>query len=154
MAYSNESLIATAIERLNDKMDKIDEKVDSVQSDVNKFVVLFEKLAHIEKTHDDSNKRVHHRIDEIEKRIEKTEERQNNGGCPTFKSFRSEHDNELRHNLEKIKNCEEFKANVETKINDMEMKPAKRFDGMITHGLSAFIGALVLYIMAKIGLSK
>lgn len=165
MAYDGESLIATAIERLNDKMDRIDAKVDTVQSDVNKFVVLFEKLAHIEKVHEENNKRVHHRIDDIEKRLEKTEHRQMETGCPSFQKFRSEHDNELKHNLEKIKSCEDFKKTVydkfaefkkyfDDKINDLNMKPAKRWESVTTTIITVGVTSIVVYIMAKMGFGK
>ena len=154
MAYDGESLVATAIERLNDKMDRIDAKVDTVQSDVNKFVVLFEKLAHIEKVHEENNKRVHHRIDDIEKRLEKTEHRQMEVGCPTFQKFRSEHDNELKHNLEKIKSCEDFKKTIEEKITDLNMKPAKRWESVTTTIITVGVTSIVVFIMAKIGVSK
>ena len=141
MAYNNESLLATAIERLNDKMDKIDEKVDNVQSDVNKFVVLFEKLAHMEKTHDDNNKRVHHRIDEIEKRVEKIEERQNNSGCPTFKSFQSGHDNELKYNLSKIDDHEK-------RIKAIEIIPSTRIETIVRGFLVALGGGVFAWVVA------
>ena len=142
MAYSNESLLSTAIERLNDKMDKIDEKVDSVQSDVNKFVILFEKLAHIEKIYDDSNKRVHQRIDEIEKRIEKTEERQNNSGCPTLKSFQSGYDNELKHNLNKIDDHEK-------RIKAIEIIPSTRLSNNPKHYLYLWGTFFLLMLVAR-----
>ena len=109
MPYDAESILATAIERLHDKLDKLDEKVDTVQTDVNKFVVLFEKLSNLEKTHEESNKRIHHRIDEVEERVVKIEDRQNTNGCPAFQQFRGTHDNELKHNLEKIHDLENFK---------------------------------------------
>ena len=143
MAYNNESLLETAIERLNDKMDKIDEKVDSVQSDVNKFVVLFEKLAHIEKTHDDNNKRVHHRIDEIEKRVEKIEERQNNSGCPTLKSFQSGHDNELKYNLNKIDDHEK-------RIKAIEIIPSTRIETIARGFFIALGGGVFAWVVAHL----
>jgi len=84
--YDEHSTLAVAIERLAENMQRIDErheksverqeerhekiltKVENVQNDVNKFVVLFEKLAQMEKRHEDSNQRVHFRITENEKK--------------------------------------------------------------------------------------
>jgi len=82
MAIDSESMVVIAIERLNESIDKMndrhekfvdktDGKLDTIQADVNKFVVLFEKLAHIEKTHNDANKRVYHVIDEVKVRVQK-----------------------------------------------------------------------------------
>lgn len=152
MPLDSESILATAIERLNDKMDRIDEKVDTVQADVNKFVVLFEKLSNIEKAQVDSSKRIHHRMDGFENRIEKIEDKQMNTGCPTFQRFVSAHDNELRHNVEKIHNFESFKKDTERQLKDLALKPAKKWEHMNTVFITAVVALLVSFIAVKIGL--
>ena len=143
MEYDATQGLVLAISRIEEKLDKHDDKFDTIATTLQTLVKI-----------DTETKELRDSIKRLFKRVEDIENIQHNGGCPTFKSFRSEHDNELKHNLGKIKSCEEFKDKIEAKFNELEMKPAKRVDGMITHGLSAFVGALVLYIMAKIGLNK
>ena len=143
MDYDPTQGLVMAIGRIEQKLDKHDDKFDLIARTLQTLV----KVDTETKENREAIRRAFEEIDIIKKV-------QNTSGCATFKSFRSEHDNELKHNLGKIKACEEFKDKIEAKFNELEMKPAKRVDGMITHGLSAFVGALVLYIMAKIGLSK
>ena len=145
MAYDSESIIATSIERLNDKMDKIDSKVETVQQDVNKFVVLFEKLAHLEKVHEDNNKRTHHRIDEVSRRVEKIEDSQNNGGCPTFKSFKAQHDADQKHNDSAMNGLSTFKK-------ELESRAGKKLDGYINIIITVIITAVVAYFLTKAGI--
>ena len=143
MEYDVAQGLVLAISRIEEKLDKHDDKFDMIATTLQTLVKI-----------DTETKELRESIKRLFKRVDDIENIQHNGGCTTLKSFRSEYDNELKHNLEKIKSCEEFKDKIEAKFNELEMKPAKRVDGMITHGLSAFVGALVLYIMSKIGLSK
>ena len=147
MAYDPIQGVIVSLEKLDAKLDKrLDEqdgKIDSIAVAIQRLIAVDIEIRELK----DGYKR-------LWKHVETIEAKQTETGCPILQKFISTHDNELKHNLTKIKACEDFKNTIEQKINDMEMKPAKRFDGMITHGLSAFAGALVLYIMAKIGLSK
>ena len=147
MTYDQIQGVIVSLEKLDAKLDKRldeqDHKIDNISIAIQRLIAVDIEIREIK----DSSKR-------LWKRVETIEARQMETGCATLNKFTSTHDNELKHNLSKMKSCEDFKSTIEQKINDMEMKPAKRFDGMITHGLSAFVGALVLYIMAKIGLSK
>ena len=147
MPYDAESILATAIERLNEKMDKLDGKIETVQKDLNQFTVLSEKIDHLEKRFDESSKRLHHRIDEVEERVVRIEATQNINGCPVFLQFRSTHDNELKHNLEKIHDLEAFKKRT-------ELKPAKKWEHMNTVLITTFIAILVSYIAVKLGLKQ
>jgi len=55
MAVDKEDLFIQAIGR-------VESKVDSVQSDVNKFIIVFEKMANMEAKHEEHYKLVHKRI--------------------------------------------------------------------------------------------
>lgn len=50
---------------------KTDNKLDRIQTDVNQYFVLFEKLANIEKTQQDSTKRIHTSIEKIDTSMHK-----------------------------------------------------------------------------------
>ena len=92
MAYDGESLVATAIERLNENMMRMDERwnesMREMRSDfkhyqqatdakMDKTNELLGKLVHIDTEMKEGNKRIHHRIDEIEKHVEKFDTRLN-----------------------------------------------------------------------------
>ena len=147
MAYDPIQGVIVSLEKLDAKLDKrLDEqdgKIDSIVVAIQRLVAVDIEIRELK----DGNKR-------LWKHVETLETKQMETGCPTLQKFISTHDNELKHNLARIKACEDFKEKVEARIHDIDMKPAKRIEGMIKHGLSAFVGALVLYIMAKIGLSK
>ena len=147
MAYDPIQGVIVSLEKLDAKLDKrLDEqdgKIDSIAVAIQRLIAVDIEIRELK----DSHKR-------LWKHVETIEAKQMETGCATLNKFISTHDNELKHNLNRIKACEEFNGKVEARIHDIDMKPAKRVDGMITHGLSAFVGALVLYIMAKIGLSK
>ena len=60
MAVDKDDLFLAAIAR-------VEGKVDSVQNDVNKFIVVFEKMANMEVKHEEHYKTIHKRLDrEIE----------------------------------------------------------------------------------------
>ena len=83
MAIDQDGFIVTTLERISGKLDKHDEKLETVQQEVGKFVVIFERLANLDEKHearysslkeivDRNNKLVHKRIDnEITIRDEK-----------------------------------------------------------------------------------
>ena len=100
MAYDGESLVATAIERLNENMMRMDERwnesMREMRSDfkhyqqatdakMDKTNELLGKLVHIDTEMKEGNKRIHHRIDEIEHKVQKIDDARLNGGCPSFK---------------------------------------------------------------------
>lgn len=87
------STLVIALERLNENVQRLDEKhqsyaqraderhekvvdkIDSFGENLNKIVVLFEKFAQLERNHEDSNRRVHARIDECKKTNETINEK-------------------------------------------------------------------------------
>lgn len=148
-AFDEHSTIVVAIERMADSIERINErhdrfserielKVDNMQENINKFSVLFEKLVHIEKVHEDNNKRVHHRIDDIVKRIDKIESFQNDSGCATLREFKKE----ILPTIE---------ANTKA-INSIEEKPKKRMETVVTEVIKALVIFIVGAVSFKIGM--
>ena len=162
--YDEHSTLAVAIERLAENMQRIDErheksverqeerhekilnKVENVQNDVNKFVVLFEKLAQMEKRHEDSNQRVHFRITENEKKIEKIEQTQNTTGCIVFREMQKERE-------ATIKQLEKDKANIEASIKEMQDRPKKRYEVVVTEIIKYSTIFVLGAIALKLGIS-
>lgn len=148
MAYDGESLVATAIERLNENMMRMDERwneaMREMRSDfkhyqqatdakMDKTNELLGKLVHIDAEMKEGNKRVHHRIDEIEKHVEKIEEKHN-----SVKEYIIKFDG----------------LNLDTRLKTIETKGSKRWEAVVIKVLeySAIftIGAVAFKLGVKI----
>ena len=81
------SLIQAAVEKLDSKLDKTNDKVDILTEIVSKQALLFERLANFEINSKESINRIHERIDKHTKRIEQMEHYMMHDGCPAHKSF-------------------------------------------------------------------
>ena len=152
MAYDGESLVATAIERLNENMMRMDERwneaMREMRSDfkhyqqatdakMDKTNELLGKLVHIDTEMKEGNKRIHHRIDEIQKNVEKIEEKHNTGGCFAFKEY-----------IAKLEGL-----NVDTRLKTIETKGSKRWEAVVIKVLEYsaifIIGAVALKLGMK-----
>ena len=153
-ANNNIAVLIMAVERLAESQSDTNKKVDKLIESMGKQEVILEKLANIEKTHSDSVKRIYYAIDDVKERVDKIEKTQIIGGCQSFKTFASEYDNELKHSLEKIQKCEDFKTKIENEIIDIKMKPLKSIDKFYMALLGALGAGLGGYILLKIGVSK
>lgn len=143
MDYDPTQGLVMAIERIEQKLDKHDDKFDLIARTLQTLV----KVDTETKENREAIRRAFEEIDIIKKV-------QNTSGCAAFKSFRSEHDNELKHNLAKIKSYEEFKEKFEKNLKDLELKPAKRWESVVTTSITVIVASIGGYIMAKIGVSK
>lgn len=81
------SLIQMAVEKLDSKLDKTNDKVDGLTEIVSKQALLFERLANFEITSKESINRIHERIDKHSERIKQVENYMHNDGCPAHKNF-------------------------------------------------------------------
>jgi len=61
------------------------EEMKSMRKDVNNVGLLLEKLANIEKNQSDSQKRIHQRINDQDKRVESILNTQRGDGCPPLR---------------------------------------------------------------------
>ena len=148
---NNISVLVMAIERLAEGQANTNKKVDKLIESMGKQEVILEKLANIEKAHADSVKCIHHAIDEVKDRLLKIEDKQLTNGCSVLQKFITGHDNELKHNLEKIQKCDDFKKTVETELNDIKMKPLKAMDKVWMAILGAIGGGIGLAVFKKMG---
>lgn len=140
-------VLVIAVERLAESQLDTNKKVDKLIESMGKQEVILEKLSNIEKAHIDSVKRIYHVIDDVKERVVAIEHKQINGGCQSFRTFQSSHDNELKHNLEKIDTFEKF-------MQDTKDKPIKMMDKVWMALLGALGTGIGGYILLKIGVSK
>ena len=141
------SVLVMAVERLAESQLDTNKKVDKLIESMGKQEVILEKLSNIEKAHIDSVKRIYHVIDDVKERVVAIEHKQINGGCQTFRTFQSSHDNELKHNLEKIDTFEEF-------MKDTKDRPIKIIDKVWMALLGAMGAGIGVWILSKFGVTK
>lgn len=143
--------LSSTVEKINERHekfeDKIDGKIDTLQGDVSKFAVLFEKLLHIEKTSEENNKRVHHRIDEVVERVKKVEYTQEVTGCPVFREMQKER--QLF-----IKQLEAEKENIKSQLKEMQEKPKKRMEVVVVEIIKATVIFVLGAIAFKLGIKQ
>ena len=150
MAYDGESLIATAIERLNENMMRMDERQQKYQektdSKLDKMGEVLGKLVYIDTEVKESSKRIHHRIDEVEKRVAKVEVNQHEEGCPVHKQFISQRN-------EQVTRFKEVAENLDTRLKTIEGKGSKRWEvavnKLIEWAILFVIGAVLLKFGVK-----
>lgn len=127
MAYDGESLFATALERLNETMVRMDERQQKYQektdSKLEKMGELLGKLVYIDTELKESSKRIHYRIDEVEKRVEKVEINQHEEGCPVHKSF-------IIQRNEQVSRFKETSKNLDDRLKILETKSGKTWEAI------------------------
>ena len=145
MAYDGESLIATAIERLNENMMRMDERQQKYQektdTKLDKMGEVLGKLVYIDTEVKEANKRVHHRIDEVEKRVEKVEVNQREEGCPVHKQF-------IAQRNEQVTRFKEVAESLDTRLKTIETKGSKRWEAVVVKLLEYG----VLFVIASVAL--
>ena len=141
------SVLVMAVERLAESQLDTNKKVDKLIESMGKQEVILEKLANIEKSTADSMKRVYHVIDDVKERVVAIEHKQINGGCQSFRTFQSSHDNELKHNLEKIDTFEKF-------MQDTKDKPIKMIDKVWMALLGALGAGIGGWLLIKLGVGR
>ena len=135
-------MLVLALERLAEGQADTNKKVDKLIESMGKQEVILEKLANIEKAHADSVKRIYLVIDEVKDRVLKIEDKHFTNGCSVLQKFITGHDNELKHNLEKLQK-------VETELNDIKMKPLKAMDKVWMAILGAIGGGIGVAVLKK-----
>ena len=75
MPIDTESMILVAIEKLDTRFNKLDEKVDKMGEVLSKQELLFERLISIDDKVERNNKLVHKRIDALEARVANIEKK-------------------------------------------------------------------------------
>lgn len=127
----NESMLHVAIQNLvaeiritNDRVEKTNDKVDKLSEGMAKLIAIDTEMR-------ENNKRVHHRIDEISKRVDHIDNVQNTVGCTVFREAQAE-THLLRIQLK------EDKEEIQTRLTNIENIP-KDIKGYFLKG---FIGAL------------
>lgn len=133
-------MIAT-LERINEKMDSQDKKINDISTAIQQLIAVDIEIRELKQ----SNKRAWDEIDKIKAK-------QENGGCPTFKQFKAEYDSESMHTVKKIEDCEVAKKEFKGKLDELSMKPAKKWEQVGAVAITATVMTIIGYIAVKLGL--
>jgi len=128
------------LDRINNKMDAQQKEIKDISIAITKLIAVDVEIREIK----ESAKRAWNEIDKI-KEVQETK------GCPIFRQFQAEHDNELQHNLTKISNFEQFRKDITTEVEALKMKPAKKWEHLSTVFITAIVAILVSFIALKLG---
>ena len=142
MAYDGESLIATAIERLNENMMRMDERWTKYQektdAKLDKMGEVLGKLVFIDTEMKEANKHVHHRIDDVEKKIDRINEAHNSGGCSVFREYIAHNDG----------------LNIDDRLKTLENKGSKRWEVAVNKLIEWAILFVIGAVLLKFGVGK
>ena len=144
--------LVSAIEKTNDRIEKTNDKVDKITDMISKQEVLFEKLVGIEGNIAQAFKHVHSRINEHQQSILKIEDTMSSGKCPGIIRLEDKHALEKEHSeKDDLARKEEIKG-IKTALKELQEKPGKRWDNMITVIISGIIASIISYISLHLGL--
>ena len=151
MAYDSESLIATALERLNENMIRMDERWTKYQektdAKLDKMSEVLGKLVYIDTEVKESSKRIHNRIDEIEKRVEKVEINQHEEGCPVHKQFITQRNEQVVH-------FKKVSEDLDTRLKAIEGKGSKVWEVARNKAIEWSVVFVIGAVLLKFGVGK
>lgn len=152
MAVNQQSMSVVAVEKLAETIERMDERwyeaikemrtefklyQEKTDTKLEKMNELLGKLVHIDTEVKEGSKRVHHRMDEIDKKVEKISEGRTNGGCPVFREYKAHVDG----------------LNLEERLKTIEGKGSKRWEVVVNKVIEwavvFVIGAILVYIGVK-----
>lgn len=130
MALDEYSVVAVAIQKMDTKLEKLAEDVFDVRVILGKQEVILEKITNLELSQTENNKRIHHRIDEVENKVNSMNEFHFEEGCPVHQKFVAKRDEYVRH--------------IETRANNFEER-LKVIEGKGTKRWELFVGEIIKF---------
>ncbi len=132
-----------------------DTKLDRLKSDFSvsfgKIELLLEKLANFEQRTDESNKRIHKRIDAVEDRASSIEHTQNTNGCSALTSFIARREEQLKHYDSVLNNLDERVKENSKALKELQDIPNKVLFRVVVSLITAgLIGLLAFYFRHKL----
>lgn len=149
------SVLVMAVERLAEAQAKTNDKVDKLIESMGKQEVILEKLANIEKQHNDAMKRVYNQMDthvnerkeateRLSKKLDILESYMLHDGCPAHKSFK------IGYDMTKER-LDTTTANHETRISEIEDAPKVAISKIMQAVFAVFGTAIGTWLLIKFG---
>ena len=144
MALDEYSVVAVAITKMDSKLEKLQDEVADIGKVLTKQDVLLEKIVNLESNTTENNKRIHHRIDEVEKRVNEMNDFHHEDGCPVHRQF-------VAQKNEQLKRIDEKASNFDERIKTLEGKGSKRMDVVINKVIEWSVVFIIGAILLKFG---
>lgn len=143
MAVDEMSLVVTTLERINQKLDKHDDKIDMIVTALSQLVKV-----------DTETKELRERMVRMYKRLEAVEHNQNTDGCQAHKAFLAVRAEQVKSYEILAKNCQEKHVELEERLEVLEQKPMKAMDKFSMAVIGALGAGLGGWLLLKFGVSK
>ena len=137
------SVVAVALERINDKLDKHDEKFDMIAQTLQTLVKI-----------DTETKELRESQARLFKRVAVLEHNQTTDGCPALKNFLAVRAEQLKGYDALTKKCEERHKELDTRLKVIEELPKKRLEVAIVEVIKWATIIILGIVGVKIGLTK
>lgn len=147
MALDEYSVVAMAIQKMDSKLEKLSDDVSDVRVILGKQDVLLEKIINLEANANENNKRIHHRIDEIESSVIDMRDYHLKDGCPFHQKFAAKRD-------EYVKHIEEKADNFDTRLKVLEGNGKKIWEVARNKAIEWAVVFVILAVLLKFGVTK
>lgn len=142
--------VVTALERLDNKFEKLNGKVDKLSEILGKQELILEKILHIDNRISNVSKVVHKRVDELCERVHDIEENQAKHGCSQLNSLRAQRDEQVKAFSKEAEVLTRGVAKNRTDIEELKAIPNQIAFKVVTAVITtAVIGAFALYFGGK-----
>lgn len=147
MALDEYSVVAVAIQKMDSKLEKLSDDVSDVRVILGKQDVLLEKIINLEANTNENNKRIHHRIDEIENDVADMRDFHFKDGCPVHQKFTAKRD-------EYVKNIETRADGFETRLKVLEGNGKKIWEVARNKAIEWSVIFVIGAVLLKFGITK
>ena len=137
------SVVAVALEHMNEKLDRHDDKFDMIAQTLQTLVKI-----------DTETKELRDSMARAYKRIEVMEQAQTTDGCPAHKSFLAVRAEQLKSYDGLVKKCEAQYEGINKRLKILEDLPKKRLEVAIVEVIKWATIIILGIIGIKIGLTK
>ena len=137
------SVVAVALERMNEKLDRHDEKFDMIAQTLQTLVKI-----------DTETKEMRESMRRMFDRVEAVEHNQNTDGCPAHKSFVKVREEQLKGYNELAKKCQDNHKELSDRIKVIEDLPKKRLEVAVVEVIKWATIIILGIVGVKIGLTK
>ena len=137
------SVVAVALERMNEKLDRHDEKFDMIAQTLQTLVKI-----------DTETKELRESQARLFKRLESVEHNQNTDGCPAHKSFLAVRNEQVRGYESLAKTCQDSHKELDARLKAIEDLPKKRLEVAVIEVIKWATIVVLGLIGIKIGLTK
>lgn len=137
------SVVAVALERMNEKLDRHDDKFDMIAQTLQTLVKI-----------DTETKELRESMVRAFKRIENVEHNQNTEGCPAHKSFLAVRSEQLKGYDALTKKCQDNNDKLDARLKAIEELPKKRIEIAIVEVIKWTTIIILGIVGIKIGLTK